>query len=149
MNNWTAIRAFYATIRGEVMARRNEWANDDAYLWDHLGRIELTPIERWLWSDIRSVDAVLYPQYPVGGFFVDFGNPVAKVAIECDGAEWHKDKQKDAERDAKLVAIGWTVYRITGRDCRSQYEEETRTPGAALPFVREIAERHRIIRGME
>jgi very-short-patch-repair endonuclease len=147
VNNWNAIRTFYAELRDEAEAQRNEWAYGDAYLWDHAGGITLTPIERWLWADIRAVDAVLYPQYPVGGFFVDFGNPAAKVAIECDGAEFHKDKAKDAARDAKLAAMGWTVYRITGRDCRTQYDEETRTPGAALPFVREIAERHRIIRG--
>jgi very-short-patch-repair endonuclease len=148
MNNRTAIRAFYAACRLEVMACRNEWAEDDAYAWDHIGRIEMTPIERWLWSDIRSVDAVLYPQYPVGPFFVDFGNPVAKVAIECDGAEWHKDKQKDAERDAHLAELGWTVYRITGKECRTQYDQDKGTVGAAYELVKEIAERHRIRRGM-
>lgn len=35
----------------------------------------MTPIERWLWADIRHADAVFYPQYPVGNFFVDFANP--------------------------------------------------------------------------
>lgn len=149
MNNWNAIRAFYDTLRDEIMACRTEWADDDAYMWDHVGGIEMTPIERWLWSDIRSVDAVLYPQYPVGGFFLDFANPVAKVAIECDGAEWHKDKDRDAARDSRLAAMGWTVYRITGKDCRTQYDQDKGTKGIAYELVKEIAELHRIRRGMQ
>jgi hypothetical protein len=148
MNDWNSIRSFYRKWQDEILeAGRNQWAEDDAYLWDHVGGITLTPIENWLWSDIRAVGAVLYPQYPVGRFFVDFGNPVARVAIECDGAAFHQDKEKDAARDAELERMGWTVYRITGKDCRTQFNEETREPGVALPFVREIAERHQIIEG--
>jgi hypothetical protein len=81
MNRWDAIRTFYAKWQGEIFdAGRNQWADDDAYLWDHEG-------------------------------------------------------------------MGWMVYRITGKDCRTQYDENTREPGVALPFVRDIAERHRIIEG--
>lgn len=148
MSQWDDIRRFYRQWEGEIIgAGRNQWADGDAYLWEHVGGIKLTPIERWLWSDIRTVGAVLYPQYPVGRFFVDFGNPVVRVAIECDGAAYHQDKEKDAKRDAELQRLGWAVYRITGKDCGTQFNEETRQPGVALAFVREIAEGHRIIEG--
>ena len=65
----------------------------------------------------------MYPQWPQCGFFLDFANPVARVAIECDGREFH-DSVKDGRRDAILEAEGWTVYRLTGRDCLRLGEED-------------------------
>lgn len=113
--NWNAIRAHYDEIIPEILAeRRNEWAVDP-YHWS--GVLTMTPIEDAMWSAIREVNAIFYPQHPIAGFFVDFANPVAKVVIECDGAAYHLDKEKDAERDRVLTDMGWTVYRITGRQC--------------------------------
>jgi very-short-patch-repair endonuclease len=143
--NWSDIRAHYRRHLNEIEAApRNEWAID-AYAWD--GLLELTPIEKWLWADIRQLDAVLYPQFPVGRFFVDFASPVARVAIECDGAAFHQDKAKDAARDAELERMGWTVYRITGTDCRTEQDADTGRSSAAYEFIKQIAERHRIRRG--
>lgn len=143
--NWNEIRAHYRRHMAAINAEQaNEWAIDP-YQWDGLFR--LTPIEYWLWCDIRAVDAVLYPQFPAKRFFVDFANPRAKVAIECDGAAFNLDKEKDARRDAELAADGWTVYRITGKDCRTFYDEHARTQGAAYEFIKRIALRHGIRRG--
>jgi hypothetical protein len=145
MNDWQAIKAHYQRVNTMILAeQKNEWAIDP-YAWDN-GMIRLTPIEEWLWADIRQLDAVLYPQYPVCGVFVDFGNPVAKVAIECDGAAYHLDKEKDARRDRMLGNDGWRVYRITGRDCRTEFDEATMTPGFAAKFVRLIGDWHGIRR---
>lgn len=147
------IRAFYKTRHEAIMTDGCEWA-DDPYAWEHIAGIRLTPIERALWNDIRGEDAVLYPQYPVGRYFVDFGNPVAMVAIECDGAKWHMDAAKDAARQQDIEALGWTVYRISGKDCftDSLYAEDDGRPivttGAARVFMREICKRHRICRDM-
>lgn len=147
MNDWSRIRRFYDQYQLAIKAAgRNEWADGDAYLWDHRGGIQMTPIETWLWSDIRALDAVLYPQYPVGRYFVDFANPIAKVAIECDGAEWHNDKAKDAARDAELEAMGWTVYRISGSDCRTEQDQETGKSGKAYLWLKDITGRHGIRR---
>lgn len=147
MNQQQKIRAFYKHIDFLIRkAGRNEWADDDAYLWEYVGGIVLTPIERWLWSDIRQVDAVLYPQYPVGPFFVDFGNPLARVAIECDGQAFHTDHDKDAAREKRIGELGWTVYRISGSDCRKNFDEETMTPSPAYQLVRYVAELHDIRR---
>lgn len=145
MNNWDAIRAHYRRAEKTILdERRDEWAID-AYAWDN-GMIRMTPIEVALWADIRGSNAVFYPQYPVLGFFVDFANPVVKVAIECDGARYHTDPRKDAERDSQLRDIGWSVYRITGRDCLTDSDEETGDPGYAGRFVAEICERHGLSR---
>lgn len=76
-----------------------------------------TPIEMAAWSDIREKNIPLWPQLPVGRFFVDFGNPVVKIALECDGKEWH-DERKDAERDRILGEMGWRVFRAEGWRCK-------------------------------
>lgn len=146
-NDWSAIRAFYAALNPLIMAeKKNEWATD-AYCWDEGKRmIFFTPIENWLWADIRQCGAVLYPQYPVEGVFVDFANPVAKVAIECDGAAYHQDKAKDAARDKRLTDAGWTVYRISGKHCRLECDEETGAASLPLLFIRRICTLHGISR---
>jgi very-short-patch-repair endonuclease len=139
---WDAIRLHYAHFNPAILAARaDEWAIDP-YEWD--GLMHLTPIEQWLWSDIRAAGAVFYPQYPVGRFFVDFANPKAKVAIECDGAAFHQDKAKDAARDAELEAAGWTVYRLSGKDCRTEFDEATMKSGAARKFIDCICAAHNV-----
>ena len=75
-----------------------------------------TPIEWDAWHTIRRLGLPLFPQIPVGRYFVDFGDPVQRIAIECDGREWH-DREKDQKRDEALSAQCWKVYRVTGREC--------------------------------
>lgn len=146
MNNWDGLVKFYAARHADIMAERSdEWALDP-YEWDGKGLLRMTPIEEWLWADLRAEGAVMYPQYPVGGFFVDFGNPVAKVAIECDGAAYHLDKEKDAARDRRLGDLGWMVYRLTGKQCKTDFDEETMELGYARQIVRHICNAHHISR---
>lgn len=142
---WNALRAYYKAALPEILeAGRNEWGVDPYEVdWLHV----FSPIERDLWHDIRACNAVLYPQFPVAGYFVDFGNPVAKVCIECDGAAFHQDKSKDNARTTRIEEAGWLVYRITGRDCKSDFNDDTMQQGAARIFVERIANDARIRRG--
>ncbi len=127
----------YKLFRSQILeAGRSEWGVDP-YEWECFSR--MSPIEADLWACIRSVDAVLYPQFPIGRYFADFCNPVAGVVIECDGAKWHLDAAKDAKRQAFIEAEGFAVYRITGKQCK---DEEF-----ASQFVNEIAARHDLVRG--
>lgn len=139
---FAALREFYANANSEILqAQSNEWGIDP-YEVDWLK--VFTPIEYALWQDIRQEGLVMYPQYPVAGFFVDFANPRARVAIECDGAAYHTDAAKDSARDTKLRSFGWSVYRITGRDCKTDTDPETMQIGAARAFVRSICSRHTV-----
>lgn len=149
-NKWVSIRAHYKKHATAILAeRRDEWAIDP-YSWGDFDSaiIFLTPIEEWFWADARTADLILYPQYPVGGFFVDFANPVAKVAIECDGAAFHADKAKDLARDQELSRLGWTVYRITGADCRKDFDEVTMQPSGSASLCRRIGLLHGIKRNI-
>lgn len=145
-NDWKRIRRTYAQLMPRLMAApRDEWAFD-AYFWSN-GMVHLTPIEYWLWAELRSVNAIVYPQFPIGNVFVDFANPAAKVAIECDGAAFHLDVEKDRLRDERLQSMGWTVYRIPGRACATESDPETGRLGKAAEFVRRIVLDHHITRG--
>ena len=146
-NNWDAIRAHYAKFAPKILAhRKDEWAIDP-YAWDEgKGIINMTPIERNFWADARDAGAILYPQWPACGYFLDFANPVAKVAIECDGYAYHQDREKDAKRQAVLEAAGWTIYRISGRDCNDDYDEERHIESAGKRLIDRICRAHGITR---
>jgi len=142
--DWNAIRTHYQSLEPRILAeRKDEWAVD-AYAWS--GVLTLTPIEDWLWTHIRDADAIFYPQYPVGRFFVDFANPGARVAIECDGEAFHQDKAKDGRRDRELFAMGWQVYRIPGWMCIRDNDPDTGKAGEAARFVYRIVLRHELSR---
>lgn len=97
------------------LAKRNVTTWYVSYITDY--KQIFSPIEFDAWCSIRSKGRiVLYPQYPVGNFYVDFGNPFLKIALELDGKEYHLDKGKDQARDKELNKLGWTVFRITGKE---------------------------------
>lgn len=107
----------YAALR-EIYANRGE--GYDPYLVDWI-RV-FTPIELDAWDTIRGRALPFYPQYPLDGIILDFADPDKKIAIECDGKDWH-DKDKDRARDEKLFSKGWVVYRVTGRECRKAIDD--------------------------
>lgn len=113
-----AIRHNYQIYERAVLAGIANWGYPrDPYIiadWDPI----LTKIERVMWDEIRSEGLPFWPQFPVGKFMVDFADPMKKIAIECDGAEFH-DPDKDARRDVELLSAGWKTFRIQGRECFS------------------------------
>ncbi|OBR52360.1 endonuclease domain-containing protein [Paraburkholderia tropica] len=112
------IRANYHARARMVADGKCDWDRGDPYRiadWPSI----FTPIEAAAWGEIRGDGLPLWPQFPVGRYFVDFGNPVSRVALECDGKEFH-DPKKDAQRDAELLDMGWTVYRAPGWKCMKE-----------------------------
>lgn len=142
-----SLRQFYRLVGSQIQdAGSAEWGIDP-YEVDWISIF--TPIELALWHDIRAADLVMYPQYPIKWYFVDFANPAAKVCIECDGSQWHQDTEKDAIRQRNIEAQGWTMYRITGRACKTDSDPETGAKSAAREFIDYIAERHPVCRHPE
>lgn len=119
MNNRKEIREHYKRLTPLILeqsaVKNTRWVDPYCHIdWAS----NFTPIEQDMWNAVRCFGkAPMYPQYPVGNYFVDFGNPATKIAIECDGKEWHTDTNKDYLRDKVLLEMGWIVYRINGSDC--------------------------------
>ncbi|MFY1903828.1 endonuclease domain-containing protein [Achromobacter xylosoxidans] len=117
---FSRIRRAYRQFQVRVDAGLESWAGENQYAVGDWVLI-FSPIEQEAWYHIRRAGLSMWPQLPVAGFFLDFGNPIAKVALECDGAQFH-DARKDAARDRKLAALGWTVYRVPGWQCLRDVE---------------------------
>jgi len=52
-------------------------------------------------------------------FFTKLTNEKYKLVVECDGYEWHKDKDsfiRDRKRDRALKAVGYDVFRFSGSE---------------------------------
>jgi very-short-patch-repair endonuclease len=128
---WDAIVHFYRCALPDIMERPAHVWGIDPYEIDWT--VTMTPIEFGLWQDIRSAGAVLYPQFPIGRYFVDYANPKAMVAIECDGAEFHRDAERDRRRQREIERHGWTVYRFTGRECLEPDEVWDEERGDYIP----------------
>jgi very-short-patch-repair endonuclease len=77
----------------------------------------LNTVQLNLYNDIKLVGLLLYPYYPIGEYFIDFGNPFAKVGIEIlyknGGLENKQDRLNFFKEN------GWTVYTI---DSKNTYE---------------------------
>lgn len=57
------------------------------------------------------------PQFEVGPYRIDLALSDAKLAIECDGKDFHSTPAQvahDQKRSAFLTLCGWTVLRFTG-----------------------------------
>lgn len=53
--------------------------------------------------------------------FPDF--TIGKLILECDGEYWHKDKNKDLERQRELEEEGYTVLRFTDKEILNSLEQ--------------------------
>jgi very-short-patch-repair endonuclease len=75
------------------------------------------------WATLTMHSAVLWPQFEVGRFRLDFALAVRRhgrhtiIAIECDGAQFHTPSQ-DGMRDEALAAGGIVTVRSTGSEIR-------------------------------
>lgn len=81
-------------------------------------RKNATQAERLLWNDLKSRKTGIQfkRQKPVGPFIPDFVNDDLKLIIELDG-EIHKyQKKQDAQRQAVLASLGYTVLRFSNED---------------------------------
>lgn len=119
MNDFNKIKEHYKYLTPIILdvskKYKYRWTDPYSYMdWHSM----FTPIEHQTWQQIRCFGKIpMYPQYPVGKYFLDFGNPSVKLGIECDGKEWHLDKEKDYKRDENILNEGWHIYRITGVEC--------------------------------
>ena len=114
-DRWPIIEAAYKHFLPEILARGENVGTDPNFInWPDL----FSPIESVAWGELRGQGVPMYPQFPVGGVFVDFANPVQKIGLELDGKEYHSPK-KDRKRDEMLGRLGWYIYRIGGKECHS------------------------------
>jgi very-short-patch-repair endonuclease len=57
------------------------------------------------------------PEHQVDFYFIDVAFVNQKIALELDGKEFHKDKERDNKKDDYLKNKGWQVIRIPSNEC--------------------------------
>ncbi|MGR3302055.1 MAG: AAA domain-containing protein [Candidatus Scalindua sp.] len=79
-----------------------------------------TEFERNVYTDISSKGYKVVPQVNVAGKRIDLviEGMRARLAVECDGDEWHGPDRWDAdtERQRTLERCGWAFWRVRGSE---------------------------------
>lgn len=101
------IKRKYKKILPYILERKHIYVNPYIARWDGI----LNRNETNLFMVFRCIGFPMYPQYPVGKCWADFGNPYYKVAIEADSKTYHTI-EKDMARDKYFNSLGWKVYHI-------------------------------------
>jgi len=93
-----------------ILAKKARNRTNDSRTW----------IERTMGSALSDV-GIGYAtyQYPIGSLWLDYAFPGQKLGVECDGEFWHKDKEKEAERQTRLKEAGWDVLHFTGSQIKA------------------------------
>lgn len=77
-----------------------------------------SPFEEKVLTKILEKGFKVQPQYQVGAYRMDMvvSAKGGRVAIECDGEQWHGPEklQEDMDRQAILERLGWKFIRIRG-----------------------------------
>ncbi len=68
-------------------------------------------------------------QFPIGWYRADFAWPDAKLVLECDGRQYHRDFDADRARWSAIAGAGWRVIFLT-------WKEATREGAAVVTRVR-------------
>ena len=107
---------------------------------EHVSKLAATdfesPLERDIHAALRERNIEAEPALKVGRYRLDLAVRTGDVMvdIECDGAPFHNDDERDAERDRALQEMGWTVVRFSGRRIRHRLEDCVREIVDLLPL---------------
>lgn len=82
----------------------------------------MTKIEKSIGEVLQSLGLNVIFNYPIDGYFIDWAIPSLKIGIECDGAYWHQNKQRDSLRDKKIEKFGWTLLRLKESEIENNIE---------------------------
>ncbi len=87
-------------------------------------RREMTPHERKLWYlFLRTYPVKFYRQRIIGRCIADFCCVAAKLVVELDGSQHYEQDAaaKDAERSARLEALGLYVLRFSNAEVDREF----------------------------
>ena len=87
-------------------------------------RADMTNAERLLWSRlrVRQLGRSFTKQFPIGGFVADFACRSAKLIVELDGGQHHRQARADVARTQIIEAYGYKVVRYWNSDVMGTLE---------------------------
>jgi very-short-patch-repair endonuclease len=118
------IRETYQVSMSEIISQYPRYDPYFGFEWSAI----FTPIERNVWGDIRDLGLPMYPQFPVGPYFIDFADPVKKLGIEVDSRRYHQDWEQDHTREQALEQQGG---RLSALQAETRMRSRTRRTWSA------------------
>ena len=82
----------------------------------------MTKIEKSIGEVLKSLNLDAVFNFPVDGCFIDWAIPDLKIGIECDGAYWHQDKERDLIRDRRIESFGWILLHLKESEIENDIE---------------------------
>ena len=87
--------------------------------------IRLTSLEQKMYQILLGMRLpfIQKAQSQIGPYIVDFSIPALRIAIECDGDQWHSTQEArahDQKRDMDLAKVGWTTIRFSERELQEK-----------------------------
>ena len=79
----------------------------------------MSNLEKIMKNALQKEEINIEQQYNINNKWVDFAIVNKKIAIECDGEYWHKDKIKEKKRDKQLEDEGWSILHFTGDEIKN------------------------------
>jgi very-short-patch-repair endonuclease len=125
LERWGQLRRGSGRVREAILLRVGEPVPESILEaeFDELVRREELPTPSRQWP-VRNNDGILIAR-------VDFAYPVARIAIEIDGARFH-DERRDIDRQNTIESLGWRVLRFTARHIRNRPADVVESIMAAL-----------------
>jgi very-short-patch-repair endonuclease len=74
-----------------------------------------SPIEDKMVSALMYFEADIDTQVEIGKYRVDILLEKYKIIVECDGEEFHRDRERERKRDDFLNSKGYTVIHLLGK----------------------------------
>lgn len=75
-----------------------------------------SPIEEKMTGALQRFGVKIEFQKEIGPYRADIYVPSDKIVVECDGIEYHQDKERDKKRDKYMRENGYKVLRFWGTE---------------------------------
>lgn len=104
------------SLNGKVISHFNQPFRQDVKKVQALRELCDSGFEREMYDELVKRGFRVQPQVACGGYFIDFvveGNEGRRLAVECDGDQFHGPGQwqDDMTRQRVLERAGWTFWR--------------------------------------
>lgn len=129
-NSWhqrLILSHYYMITMNDILDDPRLYPDRHAFDW------KINENERSLWSSIQMRPMAMYPEFPVVRWFVDFGNPCLKIALEAD-SKTHHERSRDTTRDEILLEFGWKTFRVSHEE---NFPDDVHEPSNILTMMTE------------
>ena len=94
--------------------------------WSSRSKLEPSYAEKYIIFLLEELNLVIERELKMGRWFIDFADPIKKLALEIDGKQHNllERKLSDEKKDKYLIDNGWKVLRIKWKKISKEFRNE-------------------------